>query len=217
MKRLLLLFLLLLLLPFHFVNAAPEVNPEVVQLLIPKLNSDRIEYFFGSYGVEQIQISPSPFNEGRISNLYSHDGDKKIMRTLAIVDFKKPVHERLQAVHKNICEGQSVGIALRLDGWMIDKTPLYFGSISLSPQLKAWMNEKSYNQAAIHIYNLNVFKETHDDRFLYCTIIEVHSPQYLDKKWLKALYPDQYKVFRKSSSEVAELIEAVNSLINAFP
>ncbi len=217
MKRLQLLFLLLLLLPFHFVSAAPEVNHEVVQLLISKLNSDRIEYFYGSYGVEQIQISPSPFDEGRISNLYSLDGDKKIMRTLAIVDFKKPVHDSLQVVHKNICEGQSVGIALRQNGWMIDKTPLYFGSVSLSPQIRVLMNEKSYDQAVIHIYNLNVFKESLEDRLLYCTIIEIHSPQYLDKKWLKALYPNQYKDFRKSSCEVDKLIEAVNSLINVFP
>lgn len=210
-------FILFLFLPFLSVNAASEVSDEVVELLTPKLNSDRIQYFFGSYGVEQIQISPSPFEECRISNLYSLDDDEKIMRTLAVVDFKQPVEESLQEVHTNICQGQSIGIALRQDGWMIQKVPVYFGSISLSPQLQEWMHEKECSQAAIHIYNLQVVKESIGEPLHYCTIIEVHSPQYLDEKWLQALYPDQYDEFQESSSEVDRLIDALYLLINTFP
>jgi hypothetical protein len=207
----------LLLLPFCALSAAPEVKQEVVQLLTPKLNSDRISHFFGSYGVETISMAESPFGEGRIANLYSLQGDEKILRTLAVVDFQQPVHESLKPVHKEICEGQSIGIALRKNGWMIDKLPVYFGSVSLSPQLRAWMQESGSDKAAVHIYKLHVFKENSEERLHYCTIIEVHSPQYLDENWLQSLYPDQYPQFRKTSDEVSPLMTSLNALISAFP
>ena len=206
-----------LLFSFCLVHAAPEVKQEVVQLLISKLNSDRIAHFFDSYGVETIEVAASPFGEGRIANLYSTLGDEKIMCTLAVVDFKQPVHESLKSVHKEICEGQSIGIALRKNGWLIDKLPVYFGSISLSPELQGWMQESSSDRAAVHIYKLHVFKENSEERFHYCTIIEVHSPQYLDEKWLQALYPDQYNDFRANSGEVDALMGPLNALIRSFP
>lgn len=216
MKKLTFAFLVLFSLPFCLLEGAPEVKQDVVEFLIPKLNSDRIAYFFGSYGVEPIQVASSPFGESRISNLYSLHGDQKIMRTLAIVDFKQPVHESLKQVHKDIYQGQSVGIALRQNGWMIDKLPLYFGSIFLSPSLQTWMHEDSCDKAALHIYKLKVFKENSEERLHYCTIIEVHSPQYLDENWLQSLYPDQYNDFRKSCGEVNILMDALHSLINTF-
>jgi len=211
------LLLLVLCFCFRFVNGAPEVKQDVVELLIPKLNSDRIAYFFGSYGVEPIQVNSSLFCGNRIANLYSIHGDEKIMRTLAIVDFKQPVHESLKQVHKDISQGQSIGIALRQGGWMIDKLPLYFGSVPLSPQLRVWMQEDTPDRAAVHIYKLNVFKENSGEHLHYCTIIEVHSPDYLDENWLQLLYRDQYNNFRKSSDEVDLLIGSLNALISAFP
>lgn len=217
MKKPVLVFFLLLFLPFGFVRGATEVKQDIVEFLMPKLNSDRIAYFFGSYGVEPIQMTSSPFGESRIANLYSTHGEEKIMRTLAIVDFEQPVHESLEQVHKDICQGQSIGIVLRQSGWMIDKLPLYFGSISLSPQLQAWMHENNCDRAAIHIYELNVFKENSEERLHYCTIIEVHSPQYLDENWLQSLYCDQYNHFRKSSGKVDLLIDSLYSLINMLP
>ena len=51
-------FLLSLLVSLH---SAPPITQEAVELLRPKLNSDRIAYFFGSYGVEPIQVESSPF------------------------------------------------------------------------------------------------------------------------------------------------------------
>ena len=217
MKKLAFVFFLLLFLSFNFVDGASEVKQDIVELLKPKLNSDRIAYFFGSYGVEPIKMPSSPFGESRIANLYSIHGDEKIMRTLAIADFEQPVHKSLEQVHKDICEGQSIGIALRQNGWMIDKLPVYFGSISLSPQLQAWMHENNCDRAAVHIYKLNVFKENSKERLHYCTIIEVHSPQYLDENWLQSLYCDQYNDFKKNSSEVDLLIDSVYSLISMFP
>ncbi len=211
------LILLLSVLPFCGIYAAPEVTQETAQLLIPKLNSDRIAHFFGSYGVETIPMTSSPFGECRVANLYSKDGEDKIMRTLAIVDFKQPVHESLQQVHKDIIAGKSVGIALRDDGWKIDKVPVYFGSVDLSPALKAWMHENKDDRAAVHIYQLNVSKESSKEQLHYCTIIEVHSPQYLDEKWLQALYADQFADHQGSTKEVDGLISSLNTLILQLP
>jgi hypothetical protein len=208
-------FLLLLLTPF--LHAAPEIKPEVVELLKPKLNSDRILHFFGHFGVEPVPITSSPFGESRITNLYSIHGHQKVMRTLAVVSFKQPVDTRLKLAHKEICQGEAVGIALRKNGWTIDKVPVYFGSVSLSPQVQEWMHEKKLDQAAIHIYKLHVFKENSTERLYYCTIIEVHSPQYLDQQWLRLLYPQQYDQFSKKTPEVDLLMESLNTLIKSFP
>ena len=68
----------------------------------------------------------------------------------------------------------------------------------------------SDKQAAFHVYNLLASKE---QMLPYCTIIEVHSPDYLDEEWLKALYPDQYPYFRDSF----EKMEDLKLLINTFP
>lgn len=217
MKKKLLVLLTIFALPFQFVHSAPEVKQEVVELLTPKLNSDRIAHFFGSFGVDQISIGSSPFQDCRIANLYSlHDG-QKFMRTLAVVDYQQPVHENLKQVHQEICQGASIGIALRQHGWKLDKVPVYFGSVALSPQVQAWMHEKESSRAAVHIYKLMVFKNEGDERVHYCTIIEVQSPQYLDENWLQSLYPDQYKNYRESTKEVSMLINSLNTLIDQFP
>lgn len=208
------LFLFLtLLLPFQSIYAAPEISKDVVEHLTPKLNSDRIAYFFGSYGVEPIEFRDSPFGECRIANLYSLDGNEKIMRTLAIVDFKQPVHDELKEVHQEIVQGQSIGIALKKAGWNVEKLPVYFGSVELSPALQAWMHETSCNIAAIHVYKLSVSNENSKGLLPYCTIIEVHSPQYLDEKWLQALYPDQYPYFKENFDQ----INVLRCLIDRFP
>ncbi len=139
------------------------------------------------------------------------------MRTLAIVAFKEPVHNSLQQAHKNIIQGQSIGIALREDGWKVEKRALYFGSVSLSPQLQTWMQEHESNCAAVHIYELSVFKENPEELIPYCAIIEVHSPQYLDESWLQSLYPDQYEAYRKNTSEISQIMYTLESLIKDFP
>lgn len=61
---------------------------QAASILKQKLNSDRIKFLFGSYGVDPLNIQSSVFPNSRISNLHStHDG-KKIMRTLAVVNFE---------------------------------------------------------------------------------------------------------------------------------
>lgn len=191
-------------------EAAPEVQECVVELLKTKLNSDRIEYFFGSYGVEKIEIDSSAFPGSRITNLYSLHEGKKVMRTLAVVDFFKPVHEELKEVHRQINDGKSIGIALRDGGWTIQKKPVYFGEIALSPTVMAWMDEHQ-EQAAVHVYRLEV-SNSHSS-IPYCTIIEVHSPQYLDTAWLKAFYPE-YGTYSENTDESSELLYKLSILMN---
>lgn len=62
-------------------------------------------------------------------------------------------------MHKEIKGGIAIGIALRKSGWKIEKRPVYFGSVSLSSQIQALMDEKNADQAAVHIYKLVVSKE----------------------------------------------------------
>jgi hypothetical protein len=197
-----------------FLEAAPELEEKVVELLKPKLNSDRIEYFFGNYAIETLDIQSSAFPGSRITNLYSVHEGKKVMRTLAVVDFFDPVHPNLKEAHRQISEGKSIGIALRDEGWMIQKRPVYFGEIALSPSVMEWMDEAHQNQAAVHVYRLEVSKN--NEMIPYCTIIEVHSPQYLSQEWLKAFYPDQYDAYSVVNQETADLLERLSILMKEF-
>lgn len=195
-------------------EGAPELEDSVVELLKPKLNSDRIEYFFGNYAIETLDIHSSAFAGSRITNLYSVHEGKKIMRTLAVVDFFDPLHEDLKEAHRQISNGKSIGIALREEGWMIQKRPVYFGGIALSPRLMEWMDESNQDQAAVHVYRLEVSKN--NEIIPYCTIIEVHSPQYLDLEWLKAFYPDQYDAFSEATQETTDLMGRLSILMRDF-
>lgn len=197
--------------------AVPEIRQETIDLLKPKLNSDRIEYFFGSYGVDPLDIDSPVFPLSRISNLHSLEHGKKVMRTLAVVDYFQPVSPELANVHQEIKEGKSIGIALREHGWIIHKNPVFFGVTNLSPELMNWMDEPTVREAAVHIYRLNVSKKDKPELIPYCTIIEVHSPQYLSKEWLQVLYEDQYMNFSIRTSEVDNLLNRLSKLIKNFP
>ncbi len=79
------------------------------------------------------------------------------------------------------------------------------------------MKADKSDRAAIHIYKLNVFKNNSEERLHYCTIIEVHSPHYLDEEWLQCLYHDQYEQFRECSNKIALLMDRMNLLLSDFP
>ncbi|HEV8051008.1 MAG TPA: hypothetical protein VGP47_00825 [Parachlamydiaceae bacterium] len=198
-------------------EASSPIQQETVDYLKPKLNSDRIEYFFGSFAVDVLDIHSPAFPGSRISNLYSTNNGKKIMRTLAVVDFFQPTSPELLNAHCEIMEGKAIGIALRDHGWSINKKPLYFGSIILSPAVMDWMDELLDNQGALHIYRLDVSKKDQSETIPYCTIIEVQSPQYLSIEWLQALYPDQYKSFSNQTDEVGALLSRLKILLQTFP
>ena len=203
--------------PLGLIHSAPEPKPELVELLTPKLNSDRISSLFGSYGIDPLKIDTPFFGDARISNLYSLEKGKKVMRTLALVHFAQPVDILLKEVHAKISQGDSIGIALRDEGWSIDKVPLYFGTVALSPQIRAWMDETQEHSAAVHIYQLDVFRKGEDQRLSYCSIIETHSPQYLNEEWLKLLYPEQYQNFHERTPQVESLIALAEKCIQQFP
>ena len=109
---------------FGFVYSSPPLDQDVVKLLIPKLNSDRIEYFFGSFGVDIFENIPTPFIESRVSNLHSIHNNQKVMRTFAVIDFQQPIHDSLKRVHQEIKDGTAIGIALRRSGCNLEKCPI---------------------------------------------------------------------------------------------
>lgn len=196
------------------VQAAPllEPTPQQVTLLQPKLNSDRIEYFFGNYGVEKMNVCSRQFPHGRISDLYSTHDQQKIMRTLAMVDFANPIPTELQSVHEKIEKGASIGIALRQAGWTIEKKPVYFGELPISTALAKRMQTTSPAMAATHVYQLVVSKDSQPS-FPYCTIIEIHSPQYLTPKWLAALNATDFSNYQTQSSDVKKLLRRVDACL----
>lgn len=196
-------------------HAACEIDPQKVAYLKPKLNSDRIEYFFGSYSIDALDIDSAIFPESRIANLHSVHEGKKIMRTLAIVDYFLPVQAELQEAHHEIVKGKSIGIALRDKGWTIHKAPVYFGNVESSKELMEWMDESTDSTLALHIYRLDVSKNG-EETIPYCTIIELHSPQYLNSEWLEALNQDQYNLFSNPSSNGA-ILEKIAALIADWP
>ncbi len=185
------------------------MDNKIAELLRQKLNSERIAYFFGSYGLEQLPF----FSEGRVTNLYSIHDNEKIMRTLAIVDFIQPIHPALTDVHREIMEGKSLALTLRQRGWMVNKVPIYFGIILLSSRLMEWMREKESNEGAIHIYQMRVSNEGQKDEIPYCVVIEIHSPQYLTSEKLRAIYLDQYDNFRIRTDDVVKLLDRVAKVI----
>ncbi len=199
--------------------AANALMPDekTVEALKPKLNSERIAYFFGNYHIEQLNVCSSVFPESRISNLYSsHDG-VKIMRTLAIVNYVTPINPFLKTSHTKILAGTSIGIALRDAGWEVIKKPIYFGEIALSANVMKWMHEKTRSTGTIHIYQLEVKNDEHPTLIPYCTIIEIHSPQYLTNSWLKALNSKDFIEYQTANSNVNKLLPRIKKCLAEFP
>jgi hypothetical protein len=172
-----------------FAVCGQSLNEKEVELLKPKLNSERIAYFFGSYGVE---VLPSSREDVRISNLYSVHEGKKITRTLAVTVFKDPIPAELLEVHGEIMRGKSIGSALKEKGFRVEKKSVYFGSVDLNDEVRSMMRVVE-KKAALHVYELFACSIS------YCTIMEVHSPEYLDENWLKALYPREFSSCSDSS------------------
>jgi hypothetical protein len=108
--------------------AAQPLKLETVSTLKNRLNSERIEFCFGGYGVEQISNCKDIFPDNRISSLYSTHGKDKIVRTLAIVEFENPINQALVPVHHAILSGGSIGTELRKAGWTIRNEQPILGS-----------------------------------------------------------------------------------------
>lgn len=178
-------------------KALPAPTSTEVSLLAPMLNSERIQYRFGSYGVEPLNACADIFPENRISNLYSLQAQQKVMRTLAIVEFAHPMPAALLSVHQQIQAGASIGSTLQKNGWTINKQPIYFGEIPLSRSIRNSMQDEGHDNAALFMYTLNVKEPSKPQTLLYCTITEIYSPQFLTLPWLKAIYPDSFMRFNQ--------------------
>jgi hypothetical protein len=152
--------------------------------LRPLLNSERIERIFGSYGIEVLESERI-----RVSNLYSQENDRKVCRTLAIVDFSDSIPEALSAPYREIREGGSLGATLKKAGWEIEKRHEFFGKTTAGDRFKDLAHlqlDAADRRYALHIYTL--WAKRDEQRHPFSTIAEIHHPEYLDLKDLKGIY-----------------------------
>lgn len=183
--------------------------------LRPMLNSERIERLFGSYGVEVLPITSSEFREYRVANLYSLHENKKVTRTLALVRYVSPVSTALENVHKRILGGESIGSAFKKSGWNVIKDHAHFGEFKIEGGLKTLMQTDGNANGSLHIYDLSV-ENAKTLKTVYCRIIEIHSPLYLDKERLKALYPTEFFIHRLEENTLAPLLLNISNLTSTL-
>jgi len=192
---------------------AGGLSEDTLDKLISKLNSDRIEYLFGSFGIEVMELNSSYFPNARFSNLNSIDGNKKVMRTFAIVAFNEQMDDRLLNAHQEIQAGNSIGITLQKHGWKIEKVPVLFSSVKLSQKVRDLMTINGSEEAAVHVYRLDLSK---DFNLNYCTIIEIHSPEYLSLDDLGYIYYDDFQKYSSLDLSSSLLLEKLVQLMDEF-
>jgi len=178
--------------------SACVVEPEL-------LNSERIESQFGSYGIEVLSYE----NGIRRSSLYSSDDGQQTCRTYAVVRFDDVPDSIIGDEHAMILAGNSIGEIFKANGWEIYKETRYVGELRLPEDdrsLRQLMRLQDAQAVAMHVYRLYLKKD--DQVIEYATIIEVHHPQYLDRKRLADLYIVDAPV-RLGEHELVELSELV--------
>lgn len=149
------------------------------------LNSERINRTFGSYGVDVLRTE----NRRRVSSLFSLNGDTKITRTYAVVDFVDTANDALLPMHRAIMAGGSIGATFQDAGWQLDKQHLYIGELDLPAtysEIASLMRIALPKPIAAHVYLLNVRKDGHTIQ--YATITELHHPDYLTPADLIQIY-----------------------------
>lgn len=169
-----------------------------VAALKNKLNSERIEYFFGNYGIEKTATCQKLFPDAKVSVLYSWDKQKtKSWKTLAIVLFHSVEDPRLIETDRKIKEGASLGATLKENGYLIRKEPVYIGETG--PDKNSYL-----------VYELKVKHRTRNPNWIsYCQIVEIYSKDYLNQEWLNALYPEKSTQGKgsKNTSSLKSFIE----------
>jgi hypothetical protein len=78
------------------------------------------------------------------------------------------------------------------------------------------MHAQVQQKSAIHIYYLAVGKSKTSDFINYCKIIEIHSPEYLDLNWLKALYENEYATKNIPNTFTEALLGRLKSCVRQF-
>ena len=151
----------------------------------PRLNSDRIQAVFGSYGVAVLRQD----EQQRVSSLYSETGGKPVTRTYALVEYIGEPRPDYRETHEAIVAGASIGASFRQDGWEIRKQHLFIGELEI-PTSYAIMGELMQlslpETLAVHQY---LFVISNEDRsFSYARITEVHHPEFADIHQLRQWY-----------------------------
>lgn len=151
-----------------------------------ELNSERIERRFGSYDIEVLQES----QRLRVSSLNSRESTGPVCRTFAVVRYdERPRPPALQAAHRKILAGGSIGATLTAAGWTVDKTNRHLGEITPAAgdrRVLQMMQLDGASSLALHIYDLNAVRD--GLRIRYATIVEIHHPDYLAPDDLTAIY-----------------------------
>lgn len=172
----------------------------------PLLNSEMIQKKYGNYGLKVLKTSLTL----RISDLYSSQDGVKTTRTLAFVIFPDVIDERVRAEHSLITEkSQSIGSTFKQSGWDVKKQNRYFGTMTSVPAaVKKLMGEIPDKALAVHIYELFVAKE--GKSIHYCTIAEIHHPDYLTLADLSHLYGKVTESSNQNVTPIDQILEFVN-------
>lgn len=142
----------------------------------PQLNSERIAARYGNYGIEILSAN----EHRRVANLYSDDGTRKTMRTLALVVFTATDQPETRDEHARILAGGSIGAVFKEAGWTIEKVSSRYclsrSDLESMPQL-AHMHIDLPASLATRSYVFGVRKD--GKSIDYATITEIHHPDYL--------------------------------------
>ncbi len=150
-----------------------------------RLNSERIEQTFGSYGVDVLQSS----DRRRVSSLYSGSGNNKVTRTFAVVKFSGNVRPAFAGEHSRVESGESLGAVFRSAGWEIEKVSFFVGEMEIPGKydlLAELMQIDLPKFVAAHAYQFVIRKDGRS--YNYAMIVELHHPDYLSAEDLEAVY-----------------------------
>jgi len=171
-------------------------------------NSDRIRLKFGSYGIEIVE------NGGRIrvSNLYSTTDGRRTNRTFAVVMLPDVIEPAFRKEHDAIINGQSIGIVFKSHGWQIEKHHQYVGELDVGPDLSAVhsvFGDIGEVRPVIHVYSLLIKKDNR--QFHYASIAEVHHPDYLGLKDLRAIFGKAFDGSLEMDRDTTDFLRIVHS------
>jgi hypothetical protein len=171
--------LLMVILSMALGMAAPAIADEQSAT---RLNSERIEQRFGSYGIEVLSQSENL----RIASLYSIERGEPVTRTFAVTRYADAIGDRLGQVHQRILGGSSIGATLAEEGWTVERHHLWTGDLPATSKVTRLMHLPGPTRLAVHLFDLEITRGS--ESLIYATIAEVHHPEYLDQAGVERLF-----------------------------
>jgi hypothetical protein len=162
-----------------------KLAPQTQTAKAPKLNSERIQERFGTYGIEVIEQSEAL----RVSRLYSTEGQAQTTRTLAVVQFNSEVNPAISSEHSAITAGASIGTTFKQAGWEVEKQNMLIESVSaadIDPRLTKLLGVGDTQDLVLHVYRLRISKQSRS--LDYANIAEIHDPAYLSVAEVQSIY-----------------------------